>query len=373
MQNQDQDQQTGITPAALVAMLSFMESGKSKDLENFIAGGVEYIMKDNKLESIGFYTLNENRVRQTSLLSPLWRCEIVLTDRCNFKCPYCRGLKKELQGDISLFSAQSIINYWANEGLKNIRLSGGEPTLHKDILEIVEYTHNRKIERIAISTNGYSDLNLYLKLIEAGVNDFSISLDACCSSTGYKMCGRKGAWERVINNIKELSKLTYVTLGVVVTEETVNSLADTISFGISLGVSDIRIISSAQYNQILPVIKNIPKESYDHMPILKYRLNNLQKNITVRGLAKENSDKCALVLDDMIVAGIYHFPCVIYMREGGNPIGKVNGNLREERYEWFKIHNNYEDNICRVNCLDVCREYNDKYRKYHKGSEEKSE
>ena len=42
-----------------------------------------------RLEDIGFYTLSDYRASQCSASSPLWRCELLLTDRCNFHCPYC--------------------------------------------------------------------------------------------------------------------------------------------------------------------------------------------------------------------------------------------------------------------------------------------
>ena len=40
----------------------------------------------DKLENIGFYTLSDERAANTSDTSPMQRCEIILTDRCNFKC-----------------------------------------------------------------------------------------------------------------------------------------------------------------------------------------------------------------------------------------------------------------------------------------------
>ena len=72
---------------------------------------------------------------------------------------------------------------------------------------IYRYTKEKcsEIKHIAISTNGYSDIQLYKELISLGVNDFSISLDACCSSVGDMMAGNiKGSWNKVIKNIKEL-------------------------------------------------------------------------------------------------------------------------------------------------------------------------
>lgn len=44
-----------------------------------------------KLEEIGFYTLSDARAASASATSPLSRCELVLSARCNFKCPYCRA------------------------------------------------------------------------------------------------------------------------------------------------------------------------------------------------------------------------------------------------------------------------------------------
>ena len=318
-----------------------------------------------KLDNIGFYTLTDDRVKNVTSKSQLMRCELILTDSCNFKCPYCRGVRDDIKGTLSLENAKRIVDLWAEDNLKNIRFSGGEPTVYKNLVELIEYTKLKGIERIAISTNGYADLTLYKKLIDAGVNDFSISLDACCSSFGDMMAGGiPGAWEKVINNIKELSKLTYVTVGVVVTEDTVSQLKGTIEFAAGLGVSDIRIISSAQYNTLLRSANTINEEVYRRYPILKYRINNLHNERNVRGLTQEDSHRCGLVLDDMAIAGEYHFPCIIYMREGGNPIGKISENMRQEREDWMKNHDTHKDLICKQNCLDVCIDYNNKYCKF---------
>ena len=71
----------------------------------------------DKLEDIGFYTLSNARVKQISSKSPLHRCELVLTDACNFKCPYCRGLKDEISGSLSLDQAKKIVDVWGIMGL----------------------------------------------------------------------------------------------------------------------------------------------------------------------------------------------------------------------------------------------------------------
>lgn len=231
--------------------------------------------------------------------------------------------------------------------------------MHPMIREIVAYAKNVGINRIAISTNGSNDFEVYESLIRLGVNDYSISLDACCSEDGDKMAGGlRGSWQTVVENIKRLSELTYVTVGIVLTPNNIQTVVETVLFASSLGVADIRIISAAQHNQPIEELAQIPKSVLAVHPILAYRVTNILDGRNVRGLRPSDSSTCYLVLDDSVIAGEYHFPCVIYMREKGEPIGKVCDSMREDRVRWSREHNCQDDTICRNNCLDVCIDYN---------------
>jgi MoaA/NifB/PqqE/SkfB family radical SAM enzyme len=316
-----------------------------------------------KLENIGFYTLEDKRAKNVSLNSPLWRCELLLNNKCNFNCIYCRDKKGDYE--ISFEKAKQIIDLWADEGLKNIRFSGGEPTLYPNLLSLIKYTKEKYINRIALSTNGSANLNYYKHLIQYGVNDFSISLDSCCASIAQIMAGKKINFDKIINNIKELSKLTYVTVGVVLNENNLKDLNTIILFCDNLGVSDIRIIPAAQFDNKIHKI-NINKKLLKKYPILKYRVNNILKNKSVRGLIEKDNNKCPLIIDDMAIKDLFHYPCIIKLREGCKPIGMIGKNMRKERFNYYKKHDCYKDNICKNNCLDVCIEYNNKVKKFNK-------
>ena len=80
-------------------------------------------------------------------------------------------------------------------------------------------------------------------------------------------------------------------------------------------------------------------------------------------MSANNVNSCPLVLDDSVIAGNAHYPCVIYMREQGSPIGKVSDDMREQRVAWFNQTDTHSDNICKKNCLDVCVDYNTKAQK----------
>lgn len=314
----------------------------------------------NKLEDIGFYTLNNTRAENISAASPLWRCEMILTDRCNFSCEYCRGLRDDCQNDMPINLAKDCIEMWIKDGLKNVRFSGGEPLLYPYLDDLVSMCKNGGVEHIAISTNGSGDTEKYLKLIDCGVNDFSISLDSCCAAVGDKIAGVKGKWQKVVRNIRILSAKTYVTVGVVLTQSNLEETSQIIKFAYDLGVSDIRIIPAAQFDKVLTASLKIDAKILERCKILNYRIDNCLQSIPVRGLSDKDSKRCYLTMDDSVVAGQWHFPCVIYLREKGEPIGKVGPNMREERVKWSKKHNCLNNPICKNNCLDVCREFNNR-------------
>jgi MoaA/NifB/PqqE/SkfB family radical SAM enzyme len=256
--------------------------------------------------------------------------------------------------------ALCVLDQWIDQGLKNIRFSGGEPTLYPYLVELVQHCKDRGVERIAISSNGSASRKLYADLLKAGVNDFSISLDACCASFAEKMARRLNVFGTITDNIRWLASQTYVTAGIVLTNENYGQMNDTIRLADSLGVSDIRIISAAQENFMLEAILSIDKDLLEKHPILKFRAENISNGIGVRGIQEEDCYTCYLAADDSVVAGDQHFPCIVYLREGGNPIGKIGPNMRQDRMDWLRTHNSYEDPICRKNCLDVCIAYNNK-------------
>ena len=176
------------------------------------------------------------------------------------------------------------------------------------------------------------------------------------------MAGVNTKFNHIKDIIEYLSCLTYTTVGVVIDDRNEDELLKIIKCAINLGVDDIRIIPSAQSNKILSV------DAITNYKILSYRLNNLKNGRSLRGLQENDCNKCHLVKDDMAVLKGKHFPCIIYMREQGNPIGDVYGKsiseIRMERKEWFDKTNTQNNPICKNNCLDVCIAHNNKVEEY---------
>jgi molybdenum cofactor biosynthesis enzyme MoaA len=295
---------------------------------------------------------------------------MILTHACNFKCPYCRPLRQDCQGTMPLERALFVLDQWIDQGLKHVRFSGGEPTLYPHLVTLVQHCNDRGVKRIAISSNGSAPRAKYAALVEAGANDFSISLDACCAGDAEKMSGGLCVIDNVSENIRWLASQTYVTAGVVLTDANYQEMNNIIRFADSLGVVDVRIISAAQENFLLEGVLSIEQELLEKHPILRYRANNIRNGRGVRGLRESDPHTCYLMYDDSVVAGDQHFPCIIYLREGGSPVGKVGPNMRQERVEFLKKHDPHKDPICKANCLDVCIEHLNRCHEFRRTNNE---
>lgn len=108
---------------------------------------------------------------------------ISVTDRCNFRCVYCMpetGMDWIPRDDLlSASEIHSVVAQLAPLGLRRIRLTGGEPTLRRDLADIVSRIRSvGAVEDIALSTNGVRLEALGPELRRAGVTRVNISVDS---------------------------------------------------------------------------------------------------------------------------------------------------------------------------------------------------
>lgn len=111
-----------------------------------------------------------------------------LTDACNFRCRYClpNGFERRPRSGnpledtiLSIAEIKNLSCGFASLGFRKIRLTGGEPTLRPEIIEIVrKIAQVPAIKTIALTTNGYLLAKLAEPLRDAGLNAINISLDS---------------------------------------------------------------------------------------------------------------------------------------------------------------------------------------------------
>ena len=105
-----------------------------------------------------------------------------ITDVCNFKCTYCLpdGYQCDQPRDfLSLDEIKRIASAFAELGTEKIRITGGEPSLRKDLPDIIRTCKETPgINKVAITTNGYK-LTEHLPLwLDAGIDAINISIDS---------------------------------------------------------------------------------------------------------------------------------------------------------------------------------------------------
>ena len=127
---------------------------------------------------------------------PITDLRISITDRCNYKCVYCRtGNEGALYGDLPFEDYLRMARVLVGMGITKVRLTGGEPLLRKGVVEFVRDlaqlrapSHNGNGGRdsgrdedpldIALTTNGHLLADLAQPLKDAGLTRVTVSMDA---------------------------------------------------------------------------------------------------------------------------------------------------------------------------------------------------
>ncbi len=131
---------------------------------------------------------------------------ISVTDRCDFRCTYC--MSEEMQflpkkNLLSLEELERLSSVFIELGVKKIRITGGEPLVRKNILQLFNGIGKKigsGLEELTVTTNG-SQLERYAKdLFKNGVKRINISLDTL-DKNKFKLITKIGDFNKVIKGI----------------------------------------------------------------------------------------------------------------------------------------------------------------------------
>lgn len=162
-------------------------------------------------------TVEKSRDQTSALLDTFGRnhtyLRISLTERCNLRCTYCMPAEGvQLTQKTKLLTKEEILyvaKLFVQEGVRKIRLTGGEPTVRKDIVEIIEKLKQLpKLESVGITTNAIMLTRLLVPMQRAGLDAINISLDTL-KVNKYEQITRRKGWERVIAGIDLAIQLGY--------------------------------------------------------------------------------------------------------------------------------------------------------------------
>jgi radical SAM protein with 4Fe4S-binding SPASM domain len=133
---------------------------------------------------------------------------LFITENCNFACPMChvkesRSYYKEKKTkELSMKDLLPLIKEAGKYG-SAFQIVGGEPLLHRDIVEIVKTISQNKIPK-GITTNGLLLEKYAQALVEAGLDFLAVSLDGCNEEYQYKRGFVPGSFDAAIRGIKKV-------------------------------------------------------------------------------------------------------------------------------------------------------------------------
>ena len=135
---------------------------------------------------------------------------ISVTDRCNFRCPYCMPADKtpddatlQNAARLSFEQIEQAVKAFVKLGVRKVRLTGGEPLLRKNLPELVErLARIPALEDIALTTNGSLLEKQARALKQAGLHRLTVSLDALDADVFSQLSGGRGQVHDVLNGIE---------------------------------------------------------------------------------------------------------------------------------------------------------------------------
>lgn len=133
---------------------------------------------------------------------------VSVTDRCNYKCVYCRTGEYGAQyPELGIDEYLRLIRIFVGLGIEKVRLTGGEPLLRRGLLDLLRElakmrTHAGEPLDLALTTNGHLLDELAAPLKQAGLHRVTVSMDAVDAETFERITRVPGSFARVLAGIR---------------------------------------------------------------------------------------------------------------------------------------------------------------------------
>lgn len=139
--------------------------------------------------------MSQERSLTDQLGRPLRSLRVSVTDRCNLRCNYCMPQEEYVwlprQELLTFEEIARLVEVFTSHGVEDVRLTGGEPLLRRDLPQLVRIlARNPRIRDLALTTNGVLLAEQGEALRDAGLHRVTISLDTLHPDRFAKLTGR---------------------------------------------------------------------------------------------------------------------------------------------------------------------------------------
>lgn len=209
--------------------------------------------------------------------NPLIACSLRVTKACNAKCRHCysNGGKK-LDGELSYSEIIDTLDQLSDMGVNKVFFTGGEPFLRKDMVEILEYAHQKDIKILVSSNASLITAELMERLKHIPFNMFQLSLDG--DQETHDANRGLHFYSKVLNSVglaKEYN-ISNITIGTCLTNENSHTISHVTDFILTHEVPIFALMLllttgratealSVQMHDLLRVISDFFEKYKDHL------------------------------------------------------------------------------------------------------------
>jgi len=174
------------------------------------------------------------------------RVDIRLGYRCNARCGFCY-YKESLtssKGEPSTEQVKERLQAMRRAGASEIEFTGGEPTIRKDLPELIAAAKELGYRNISIISNGLrlADERFAKEVVEAGANDFLFSLHGHCAKLHDRQTAVKGSFRRIVTAMGHVQSLgARCRSSTTVNGQNYRHVTDIVGYQIELGVAAIHL------------------------------------------------------------------------------------------------------------------------------------
>jgi len=313
------------------------------------------------------------------------RITLFVTYKCNLNCVYCKTIHKPehtKSTEMNLEHFKQFLSQLSVKPVKHIHFTGGEATLVSDLPAMVRLARQQGI-LCSTTSNGMSDQSVYQKLIKAGLTEIRFSVDSHEPAEFNKIVRHPAAYTQVIKNIKYIThlrdhnqKTPFVIINMCIGKRNRRNLPELVAKSLALNPDDLKLITMVQsrndqwdfeeQSQILKEIKHIlSKYSPQQFPLLRLKLKTLfsAESIGLKDLqSKQLFRKCFIPLTERTADSKFYYPCSVYLRERGEPLGRLDQDdlktQQQKIVEFVQAENCLDDPICKEYCINCCKNFN---------------
>lgn len=187
-----------------------------------------------------------------------------VTTLCNNNCVFCLMDKQEKGCHKTLAQVKEELRDASEQKYQKLILSGGEPTIHPDIIEIVQYGKKLGFKKIQIITNGrmFSYPSFCSAIISAGLEEVTFSIHGHTPKIHDSLTNVSGSFSQIVTGIRNINKNKnmIVNADIVAVRQNYRHLPEIVDFVISLGIMEINLHSITPFGN---AAKNLEMIAYD--------------------------------------------------------------------------------------------------------------